>query len=80
MLQNLPKIVLIFLSHSKAQCLHHCVMVSPWSCLSCPFVLAWVGGGSVGLGGVDCPKVKLLTKSMVIIAAHVTSFETRQLH
>lgn len=54
------------------------VRVSPQSGLCCSF--AWVcvcvsGGCGMGLGGVNCPEVKLLTKSIVIIAAHVTSFE-----
>lgn len=32
------------------------------------------------LGSVNYPEVKLLTKSIVTMAARVTSFETRQLH
>lgn len=41
-----------------------------------PIHFVWVVGDSRGVGGIDYPKGKLLTKSIVIIAAHVTPFET----
>lgn len=87
MLPNLPKILRLR-SCGAAICCHIpkpsafcCVIVSPQSCLCCSFVLFCFGSGSVGLAAVYYyPEVKLWTKSIVLIAARVSSFETRQVH
>lgn len=54
-------------------CLSHSVSVSPVRSF-CSFVLFCVGGGSVGLEGVNYPQVKLLTKGVVITAAFNCTF------
>lgn len=65
-----------FLLHSKPQCLKPLGYGVSLVGFLLPNCFVWAVGGSIGVGGIDYPKGKLLTKPIVIITAHVTPFET----